>query len=305
MNLSRNAWRSKGAIPVHFIKSGTWLDDLLLDDCPGMDLTVEMLGIGSMPGLMEFRPKSSCVVAGVEEAALLLERCGLAVTRHARNGDRAEEGQLLLEARGDAAALHRGWKISQTVMEYMSGIASRAARMVDAARAVNPRVRVAVTRKNFPGAKRLCLEAAVSGGAVVHRLNLSDSVLVFDQHRIFLAGTGRESGTPLESFARRIPEFRLALPEKKLCAEVDRPEDALLLAEAGIDIVQCEKFPCSVLADTVRALRAARPDLLILAAGGINGDNASDYAATGADELVTTWPYFGKPADIKVRMSAL
>ena len=77
MNLSRNAWRPKGAIPVHFIKSGTWLDDLLLDDCPGMDLTVEMLGIGSMPGLMEFRPKSSCVVAGVEEAALLLERCGL------------------------------------------------------------------------------------------------------------------------------------------------------------------------------------------------------------------------------------
>ena len=269
MNLSRNAWRPKEHFPCIFIKSGTWLDELLLDDCPGMDLTVEMLGIGDMPGLMEFRPKSSCVVAGVEEAALLLERCGLAVTRHARNGDRAEEGQLPsrgqrrrrrpapgLENKPDRHGIHERHCLARgRVWSMRPG-------------PVNPRVRVAVTRKNFPGAKRLCLEAAVSGGAVVHRLNLSDSVLVFDQHRIFLAGTGRESGHSAGILCPSHSEFRLALPEKKLCAEVDRPEDALLLAEAGIDIVQCEKFPCSVLADTVRALRAARPDLLILAAGG-------------------------------------
>ena len=114
---------------MHFIKSGAWLDELLLDDCPGMDLTVEMLGIDDRPGFMIFSPKSDCVVSGAEEAALLLERCGLAVTRHVRNGDRAGAGQPLLEARGNAAGLHRGWKISQTLMEYMSGIATRAARM--------------------------------------------------------------------------------------------------------------------------------------------------------------------------------
>ena len=140
---------------------------------------------------------------------------------------------------------------------------------------------------------------------MVHRLNLSDSVLVFDQHRVFLDDAGTDAPDALRAFARRIPEFRAALPEKKLCAEVDSPEDALLLARAGIDIVQCEKFPCSLLAETVRELRAARPGILVLAAGGINGDNAADYAASGADELVTTWPYFGRPADIKVRMTAL
>ena len=42
----------------------------------------------------------------------------------------------------------------------------------------------------------------------------------------------------------------------------------------------------------------------ILAAGGVNGDNAAAYAATGVDVLVTTWPYFGRPADIKVVMRA-
>ena len=44
--------------------------------------------------------------------------------------------------------------------------------------------------------------------------------------------------------------------------------------------------------------------ITILAAGGVNGDNAAAYAATGVDVLVTTWPYFGRPADIKVVMRA-
>ena len=94
-------------------------------------------------------------------------------------------------------------------------------------------------------------------------------------------------------------------PEHKISAEVDSLEQAMLVAEAGIDIVQCEKFACELLAETVGALRSVRDDIVILAAGGINGDNAAQFAATGVDVLVTSWPYFGKPADIKVIMEKL
>ena len=55
---------------MHFIKSGAWLDELLLDDCPGMDLTVEMLGIDDRPGFMIFSPKSDCVVSGAVKGPL-------------------------------------------------------------------------------------------------------------------------------------------------------------------------------------------------------------------------------------------
>ena len=41
----------------------------------------------------------------------------------------------------------------------------------------------------------------------------------------------------------------------------------------------------------------------INAAGGINGDNVGDYADTRCDVLVTSWPYFGRPADIKMSFS--
>ena len=284
---------------MHFSCSDTWLEGLLADDCPGLDLTVEMLGIAAAPGIMRFAPKADCTISGVEEAQLLLRKCGLAVSRTAANGDRLLAGQRCLEARGPAAALHRGWKLAQTLMEYMTGIASRAAHMVEQAHAVNPSVRVAVTRKNFPGAKALCLEAAMNGGAMVHRQNLSDSILVFEQHRAFLPGDPQGS---LRDLAAMMDKLRLKAPERKLCAEVVSLDDALLVAEAGIDIVQCEKFDCEALAATVGAVRALRDNIVILAAGGINGDNAAQYAATGIDVLVTTWPYFGKPADIKVVM---
>lgn len=284
---------------MHFPCSDTWLESLLADDCPGLDLTVELLDIAAAPGIMLFTPKADCVISGVEEAELLLRKCGLSVKRAAANGDRLKAGQQCLEAGGNAAALHRGWKLAQTLMEYMTGIASRTARMVDQARSANPGVHVAVTRKNFPGAKAASLEAAINGGAMVHRQNLSDSILIFEQHRNFLPCGAQAS---MQRIAAMMDKLRAKAPERKISAEVDTLDDALLLAKAGIDIVQCEKFDCETLAATVGAVRALRDDIVILAAGGVNGDNAAQYAATGVDVLVTTWPYFGKPADIKVVM---
>lgn len=291
---------------MHFHKSDAFLDELILEDCPAMDLTVELLGIGERPGELECFPKDDCVLAGVEEAAAIWKKCGAQVECDARNGARLPAGEVFLRARGTAGELHRGLKIAQNIMEYMSGIATRTADMLNRARSTNPGVHVAVTRKNFPGAKLLCLEAATCAGARVHRLGLSDSVLVFDQHRIFLHddADGPER-SPVALLAERVPALKRALPEKKLAAEVDTPEDALKLARAGLDIIQCEKFPCAELAATVKQARALRPGVLMLAAGSIRADNAADYAATGVDELVTSWVYSGRPADIKIRMRAM
>ena len=46
------------------------------------------------------------------------------------------------------------------------------------------------------------------------------------------------------------------------------------------------------------------PQLIISAAGGVNAANARAYAQTGVDFLVTTWTYFGKPADVKMQILA-
>ena len=75
-------------------------------------------------------------------------------------------------------------------------------------------------------------------------------------------------------------------------------------AAAGADIIQCEKFSVETLTKFVTQAKQEFPQLIISAAGGINAANARAYAQTGVDFLVTTWPYFGKPADVKMQILA-
>lgn len=285
---------------MFFYKSDHFYDELIREDCPAMDLSVNLLGIGDYGGRLVCSPKHSLVLSGVEESVAIWQKCGAKVECSAKNGDRLAAGQEFMWVRGTASQLHRALKITQNLMEYMSGISTRTASMLARAREVNPAVQVAVTRKNFPGAKIQCLEAALSGGAVVHRLHLSDSVLFFDQHRIFLDGAEGSPEKALREFAKRVPDLQKRLPERKLCAEIDTPEEACILAEAGLDIIQCEKFSCDDLRRTVEKIKTINPRTVVVAAGGVNGENVEAYAATGVDSLVTSWVYFGKPADIKV-----
>ena len=166
--------------------------------------------------------------------------------------------------------------------------------MVDAAQSVNPNCQVALTRKHFPGAKLLSLYAILTGGGVFHRAGLSESILVFDQHRVFLSD-------PFKA----VHDAKLKFPERRITVEVATGEEGLAYFEAGADVIQCEKFSTDDLKAFVDAVRAKYPAGKILAAGGINGSNASEFAATGVDAIVTTWPYFAQPFDIKMRFKAL
>ncbi|MCB5272336.1 MAG: ModD protein [Candidatus Cloacimonetes bacterium] len=274
----------------------SYIESLINEDLQLMDLTTLALGIENSPGRLTCFPKRACVLAGVDEAVRIFTKLGAKTEASVPEGKFVKAGQVFLTAVGTAGMLHAGWKIAQNVIEYSSGIATRTAEMVKNAQAVKPDIRVAVTRKHFPGTKVLSLKAALAGGAFIHRVGLSDSVLVFEQHRVF-------TGTK-ENFIALIPTMARKLPEKKTVVEADSLQDALAFARAGIDVVQCERFDLKELADFVSIAKKISPSLKISAAGGINASNAAEYAATGIDILVTSWVYFGKPEDVKMRITA-
>ena len=185
--------------------------------------------------------------------------------------------------------------MAQNVLEYMTGIATRTAQLIENARRARPDIAVAVTRKNFPGAKLMCLAAATDGGASVHRAGLSESVLVFDRHMLFLEGEDK-----IAALKERLPLMRAKAPEKRLVAEASTLEEAGRLAAIGLDAIQLDKFSPADLAQACRLIRQTSPGTLVLAAGGINASNAYETALQGPDVLVTSWVYFGKPQDIRV-----
>ncbi|CCD84371.1 ModD protein [Bradyrhizobium sp. ORS 285] len=273
------------------------LESLLRDDVPYGDLTTEALGIGTEPGQMLFAARDRMVLALAEDAAALIALAGGRVELLATSGAALEKGAPILRAEGTAACLLRSWKVAQTLIEIWSGVASEAAAIVRAARTVRPDITVACTRKNVPGVKQFAVSAVKAGGAVMHRLGLSETLLVFPEHRAFLGET------PLADVAMRL---RRTAPEKRLIIEVTGMEQAVAAAAAGFDAIQAEKFTPDDIAALVARINAmatlqVRP--VIAAAGGVNAQNAAAYAAAGADVLVTSAPYLARPCDVQVQIA--
>ena len=267
------------------------LDRLLREDVPYHDLTTDGLGIGSAAGHVRFIARAAMVVCGIEEAARLFERRGCQCSASVARGQAVTAGCLLLSASGFAGNLHHVWKTAQTLVEAVSGIATATAAIVSAVHGVGKQPAVVSTRKNFPGTRTLASLAVRAGGAGAHRLGLSETLLVFPEHRLFL---------PAAELSRRMLSLKRCHPEKKLVVEVLDADDAIRMASAGADVLQLEKFSPAEVALTVQRLQALTPAPLVAVAGGVNARNAADYARAGADILVTSAPYWAPPCDVRV-----
>ena len=270
------------------------IDAWIAEDAPLLDLTTHLLDLGDRPARMTFVLRGGGVAACTEEAARVVEQCGGVVQVCLPSGMRLQEGDALLVATGDAAALLRAWKVAQNLLEYACGVASCTARVVRAVQAVAPGVAVLTTRKHAPGLRRIALKATLSGGAYPHRLGLGETVLVFPQHRALMGGW--------EALRQQLAGGSKVMVEKKCVIEAHTLQDAWQAVHAGADVVQFDKASPEQLQPWCEQLRAQHPTLGLLAAGGIHEGNAAAYAATGVDALVTSSLHHAPPADVGVRI---
>jgi molybdenum transport protein len=272
-----------------FYISDSYLESLLAEDVPYLDLTTHLLGIEDKLAVISFSTREEGVLCGSEEASRILKGLGATVVQAQPSGTLLEVGESFLVARGNAGALHAGWKVCLNLLDHYSAVATKTHRMVARAHAVAPSLPILTTRKSMPGTKPLMTKAVVVGGALPHRLGLGETVLVFENHYALLGG--------FEAFVERLPGILAASCEKKVFVEADAAQ-ALTLARCGVDGIQFDKVGPAELAVLVPELRALNPHLTLIAAGGINENNVADFAATGVDGLATTAPFTAKPLDM-------
>ena len=271
------------------------LSEMLYEDVPFGDLTTRGLAIAGLPAEASFSARGPMVVCGTEAAARLFQMAGATAEVCCPTGTAAQADQPLLQARGTAGALHTAWKTAQTLAEALSGIATATSAIVQAVRTAGFGIPVACTRKNFPGTRRWSAMAVRAGGGVMHRLGLSETLLVFPEHLAFVPVGDRPSA---------LSALRRSQPEKRLVVEVGSEEDALAMAHAGADVLQLERFTPDRLAALRQSLRAQGLQAQLAPAGGVTVANAAGFARAGADFLVTSAPYFAPPADIRVSISS-
>lgn len=272
------------------------LEALLQDDTPCGDATTHALGIGRRPGRMVLRARYAMTLCGSEEAARMGLLRGLRVEGPVLpSGSALEAGTPFLTLAGPADALHAVWKTAQTLVEYLSGIATCAAELVAAARRADPDAGVVCTRKNFPGTKRGALKAILCAGASPHRVSLSETLLIFAEHRAFLPAD--------EPPAATLARLRRQWPERPVVVEVADADAALAWAAAGADILQLEKMPPDAVAALHARLPAGPGRPRLAAAGGVQPGNAEAYVRAGARILVSSAPYFAPPKDVAVTLT--
>ncbi|MEJ2775506.1 carboxylating nicotinate-nucleotide diphosphorylase [Sulfolobus sp. SCGC AB-777_L09] len=186
------------------------------------------------------------------------------------DGSLFRKGDIIITLEGDAETILAIERLSLNLLSRLSAIATTTKKMVESAREVNPNVIIAGTRKTTPGLRIFEKYAIEIGGGDPHRYNLSDMVLIKDNH-ISLIGSVREAVT----LAKKITSFT-----KKIEVEVSDLKSALEAYEAGADAILLDNMSPKEVEEIVSLLK----DKVILEASGrITPENVKDYAKTGVD----------------------
>lgn len=238
--------------------------------------------------------KEPCNVAGIFVAVEVFRQMDREVefAHAASEGARLDAGEILLECRGDCAALLMAERVALNFLQRMCGIATLTARFVAAVQGTG--CRVVDTRKTTPGLRILEKYAVRAGGGSNHRFDLSDGILIKDNH---IAAC--DSVTTAVWHARAAAPHTLGIE-----VEVTDMQELKEAVDAGADAILLDNMSCDILEEAVKVARAGRPDIILEASGGINLENIRMVAETGVDIISCGALTHSAPAsDLSLRLT--
>lgn len=249
------------------------LDEDLAD---GPDITTLATVPADQRSFGTFSARTAGCIAGLDIAAAVLEMvCGandVNFTKCVNDGDHVQAGAALANIESPTRGLLTAERTALNILCHLSGVATATALWVEALAGTGASVRD--TRKTTPGLRMLEKYAVRCGGGANHRMSLSDSALVKDNH-IFSAG----------GVAQAFAAVRARRSDIAIEIEVDSLDQLRSALEAGADLVLLDNMSTEVLRQSVQianqyTARTGRP-VVLEASGGLTIDLAKAVAQTG------------------------
>ena len=244
------------------------------DDAPFGDITSNAV-IPEISCNAVIKAEQAGIIAGLHEVSILFSHFGISVEHLAKDGDEVYQNDIILSLFGDAKKILLVERTALNIIGRMSSIATQTRKMADIVSSVNPRCRVAATRKTCPGFQVFDKKAVQVGGGDPHRMNLSDGILIKDNH------------LALVSLKSAIRAAKRVSGNKKIEIEVETADDALIAARAGADIIMLDNMSPDKITKTIAVLsqEGLRDRILIELSGGINENSLITYAALDVDMI--------------------
>src|SRR5215471_8140544 len=258
------------------------LENALLEDRATRDATSYACIDPNQRAIGTVIAKQECILAGLGCIARILDVYALLdgavvshydVTSHPEifDGIRLHPRQPIAVIRHNARVILSCERVILNLLQRLSGVATQTRRFVDAVAGTN--VRILDTRKTAPGLRVLDKYAVQCGGGQNHRLDLSDGVLIKNNH---IALAGGVAAVLQKAFQNRREEQPIEIEVRNL-AELD---EAL---SNGAERVLLDNMPVDVVREAVARVRACSRKVPVEVSGGVRLENVRAYAEAGAE----------------------
>jgi len=250
------------------------VDAALREDGAHHDVTTNALVPGDQLGNAYVVAKADGVLAGVPVAQCafeLLDNCVI-ISPIMPEGAVLKVGDRVLELEGPFAPILSGERVALNFLQRLSGVATATRRLVEAI--AGTQARIVDTRKTTPGLRELERYAVHVGGGQNHRFNLSDGVLIKDNH--IAAARNRDlSITQVVEQARRDVAHTLRIEIE--VTTFDEADEAL---RAGADVILLDNMPAT---EMRRVVEHVQGRAMLEASGGVTFETVRGIAETGVD----------------------
>lgn len=252
------------------------VDNLILqalrEDITSEDITTNSVMPEYQPGEVDLICKQDGVLAGLDVFKRVFELLDdkTVFAMQARDGDLVKKGQLLGKITGDIRVLLEGERTALNYLQRMSGIATYTHSI--AVLFEGSKTKLLDTRKTTPNMRVFEKYAVKVGGGYNHRFNLSDGILLKDNH-IGAAGSVAKAVKMAQEYAPFV---------RKIEVEVENLDMVKEAVEAGADIIMLDNMDKETMREAVRIIDGkAKTEC----SGNVTRENVADLIDIGVDYI--------------------
>ncbi|OBR92350.1 MULTISPECIES: carboxylating nicotinate-nucleotide diphosphorylase [Clostridium] len=265
------------------------IKNALIEDINYGDVTTDNLLLESEVSKGRFIAKESGVIAGIDVAKRVFEIVDSSIRFNikAKDSSKVEKDDVIVELEGNSKSILKGERVALNILQRMCGIATKTNNMVDLVKDYD--VKIVDTRKTLPGFRILDKYSVTAGGGYNHRLNLSDFVMIKDNH-IRAVGSITEA---VKRIKNKIPFTA------KVEVEVENLDQLKEAVNTEVDVIMLDNMDV----DTMRkAVKFVNKKFILEASGNVTENTIVDIASTGVDIIsIGSLTHSVKAMDISLR----
>ena len=244
----------------------------LEEDITSEDITTNSVMREKQRGEVQLLCKETGIIAGIwvfERVFTLLDE-NTETEFYVKDGDKVEKGQLLGIVRGDIRVLLSGERTALNYLQRMIGIATYTRQIADLLK--GSKTKLLDTRKTTPNMRIFEKYAVKTGGGYNHRYNLSDGILLKDNH-IGAAGSVAKAVQMAKEYAPFV---------RKIEVEVENLDMVKEAVEAGADIIMLDNMSVEEMKEAIRIIDGRAQTEC---SGNVTKENIDHLTSLGVDYI--------------------